>query len=718
MNLSLRILVSPAKVIALTAATAAIAMIFLTPNFTITNAQQLPQTGQQSSSMPQSPTLLNSKDSFRVNLPEGWVIQDINNTGFTLAAEVLQGYGLLAQLCPQQEQQREQQAALSNVSGSSSTTTTSNRYIGSCQDAGEEVIHIIRYPNLGARLGITSDEDVFTIIENWGTVPNAILAYHLQKLQEVGYSDFKIVNSIDTTINVDNSTDLSNGRRMATTTTTTTIPAELVEMTYSTNLAPNETKTGYFLLTATAATPRNLGVLTGYSIFYEGNSMVTAEGATISTGSTLASPPSISTMSFPSPIRQVFDSFELVATPTAEPLTVEITSDDTEGIAPATFEVEAEISGGIEPYTISWDFGDDSSGSGSEEEEEEEEENSETIEHTYDISGVYNARVSVTDSTGRTAAGTILIIVDEPPPLTAVDIISNGTEGIAPATFEFEANVTGGIEPYTYRWSFGDGSRATDDDEDIVHTFGIAGMYNVSLIVIDSTGRAATDSMLIIIDEPLPPPPLRLIEIIPSDTEGIAPATFEFEANVTGGIEPYTYRWSFGDGSRESGNDGIIEHTFEEAGTYNVSLIVIDSAGRTAYGSILIIVESPSPPPLTAVDIISNGTEGIAPATFEFEANVTGGIEPYTYRWSFGDGSDGESNTQTVLRTFDIAGTYNVSLIATDSQNQVAFDSMTITIEEPEQPAVEEEQPSPESIDNGLVSNDSFGLADLMERLE
>jgi PKD repeat protein len=716
MNLSLRILVSPAKVIALTAATTAIAMIFLTPNFTITNAQQLPQTDQQSSSMPQSPTLLNSKDSFRVKLPEGWVIQDINNTGFTLAAEVLQGYGLLAQLCPQQEQQREQQAALSNVSGSSSTTTTSNRYIGSCQDAGEEVIHIIRYPNLGARLGITSDEDVFAIIENWGTVPNAILEYHLQKLQEVGYSDFKIVNSIDTTINVDNSTDLSNGRRMATT-TTTTIPAELVEMTYSTNLAPNETKTGYFLLTATAATPRNLGVLTGYSIFYEGNSTVTAEGATISTGSTLASPPSISTMSFPSPIRQVFDSFELVAAPTAEPLTVEITSDDTEGIAPATFEFEAEISGGIEPYTISWDFGDGSSGGGSEEEEGEGE-NSETIEHTYDISGVYNARVSVTDSTGRTAAGTILIIVDEPPPLTAVDIISNGTEGIAPATFEFEANVTGGIEPYTYRWSFGDGSRATDDDEDIVHTFGIAGMYNVSLIVIDSTGRAATDSMLIIIDEQLPPPPLRLIEIIPSDTEGIAPATFEFEANVTGGIEPYTYRWSFGDGSRESGNDGIIEHTFEEAGIYNVSLIVIDSTSGTAFGSILISVEPPLPPPLTAVDIISNGTEGIAPATFEFEANVTGGIEPYTYRWSFGDGSDGESNTQTVLRTFDIAGTYNVSLIATDSQNQVAFDSMAITIEEPEQPAVEEEQPSPEGIDNGLVSNGSFGLADLMERLE
>src|ERR671918_2637219 len=117
MDLS-EILVSPAKVIALTTA-AAIAVICLAPSFTITtNAQQL-QTSQPS--ITQSPTLLNSKDSFRVQLPEGWVIQDINNTGFTLAAEVLQGYGLLAQLCLQQEQ--EEQSPSLNLSGNNSTAT-------------------------------------------------------------------------------------------------------------------------------------------------------------------------------------------------------------------------------------------------------------------------------------------------------------------------------------------------------------------------------------------------------------------------------------------------------------------------------------------------------------------------------------------------------------------------------------------------------------------
>src|ERR687891_11158 len=525
MDISLKILVLPANVIAFITVPI-IAVIFLAPNFTIASAQQL-STSQPSGT--QSPILLSAKDSFRVQLPEGWVIQDVNNTGFILAAEVLQGYGILAQLCPQEQGQ----SAPSNVS---STSTSNNRYSGSCQHAQEgEVIHIIRYPNLGARLGISSDEDIFTIINNRDTLPNAVLAYHFQKLQEVGYRDFKIINSIDTTINVDNSTTDLSYREMATR-TTTAVPAKLVEMTYSTNFAPNETRTGYFLLTATAATPRNLGTMTGYSIFYEGNSTLTAttaeQGTTISTGSTVASPTSLTT-SLPSspPVKQVFDSFELIAART-EPLTVEITSED---------------------------------------------------------------------------------------------------------------------------------------------------------------------------------------------TEGIAPATFEFEAEVTGGIEPYTYRWNFGDGSRETGDDETIEHTFEEAGRYNVNLIVIDSTGQAASDNIPIIVEPPSPPPLASVNIISNGTQGIAPATFEFEANVAGGTGPYTYSWEFGDGSSRESNARTVSHTFDQAGRYNVGLVVMDSRNQIAFDSIAITVEEGESPTIEEEEEQPnldEVDDNNSGSDTFFDLDDSLERRE
>src|SRR5919107_1005346 len=88
--------------------------------------------------------------------------------------------------------------------------------------------------------------------------------------------------------------------------------------------------------------------------------------------------------------------------------------------------------------------------------------------------------------------------------------------------------------------------------------------------------------------------------------------------------------------------------------------------------------------------IISNSTEGVAPATFEFQANITGGTEPYTYLWDFGDGSE-ESDEQTVLHTFEEAGIYNVTLTATDTDDQDASASIEISVEEAPAEVVEEE---------------------------
>src|SRR5215204_889571 len=404
MGVSYESLVSPALKISLAAV--AIAIILLAADITITNAQQQQLTSQQAA-ITQNPTLFQSaRDSFRVQVPQGWVIHDVKNSGFILAAEVLEGYGILAQLCP--EGQQAQQAAFSNVSSGGANN-------GSCQQAREELVHVIRYPNLGARLGLTSD-DSFAII-NRDTIPNAILTYQIQKLQEAGYRNIQIVNSTDTAINVDISTGLNNNNNnnnnnaiaagtaattTATTTATTIVPAKLVAMTYSTNLAPNETRIGYFILTATAATPRNLGMITGYSIFYEGNSVA----QTVSSGSSVAPPPT----PFPAAARQVFGSFELIAAAPAEPLRVEITSSDTEGqVAPATFDFEANVTGGMEPYTYSWDFGDGSV----------ESDDDESIDHTFNIAGNYTVTLTVTDSTGRTVSDSILITVRErEPPVT------------------------------------------------------------------------------------------------------------------------------------------------------------------------------------------------------------------------------------------------------------------------------------------------------------
>jgi PKD repeat protein len=366
--------------IAVTAIVVAIAIILFAANVTIINAQQL--TSQPAVSQNGTTLFQSTEDSFRLQVPDGWIINDANNTGSTLSEESTQGYAILAQLCPQEEQ--EEQAALSNVSGRGDTTN--------CQGSEGDIIHIVRYPDLDSRLFA----DNVTTVNNTMTTADNILSYHLQKLQEVGYRSTQIVNSTDMTLNVTNA---------QTNQTIATVPAQFVEMIYNTASAPNETREGYFILTATDATHPNVGMTKGYSIFYEGgNSSAATAETTMPSGSSALRP-------LAAPVREVFDSFELVAVvvPTEEPLTVEITSNDTEAIAPATFEFEANVTDGIEPYTYNWNFGDGS-----------EESNEESVDHTFEEAGSYNVSLTLTDSRGQSASDSIEITVEEAPPAEEV----------------------------------------------------------------------------------------------------------------------------------------------------------------------------------------------------------------------------------------------------------------------------------------------------------
>jgi hypothetical protein len=267
----------------------AIAVMLLASNFTLINAQPQQVTSQPGEIENGTTTFQSTSDSFSIQVPSGWIIQDVDNAGPAQLEEVRQGYGILVQLCP--EEQQGAAAAASNASGGS-TNTISNINASRCQGA-QEVIHIIRYPDLDTRL---SANNVTTTNNNLTTTDN-ILTYHLQKLQEVGYRSMQIVNSTDMT---------SNLRDPQTNETITTVPGKLVEMTYSTNFAPNEIKRGYFILTATNSTVPNVGTTKGYGVFYEGNSTTTTPAEITTAAASLPLPPQVG---------QVFDSFELIAAP-------------------------------------------------------------------------------------------------------------------------------------------------------------------------------------------------------------------------------------------------------------------------------------------------------------------------------------------------------------------------------------------------------------------
>ncbi len=276
---------------------AAIAIVLTTANIPIAinaQAQQQPPPPTTTSIPTQNATLFQStEDSFRLQVPRGWVIHDIDNTGSALLTEVMQGYGILAQLCPETGQSQ----AFRNV-GTSSNTAPGNV----CQGPEQGIVHVIRYPNLGAELGLTPDD----ITTNSNNTMNAVLSYDIGKLQEVGYRDIKIVNSTNATVKLDIDRAVGTSSSNHTSTAGASIPARLVEMTYRTNSAPNDIRTGYFILTATAVTPHNLGTITGYSILYEGGPRPSVSGTTAYGGSSLPIP-------MPALVRQVFNSFELIA---------------------------------------------------------------------------------------------------------------------------------------------------------------------------------------------------------------------------------------------------------------------------------------------------------------------------------------------------------------------------------------------------------------------
>ena len=248
-------------------------------------AELITSSGQQPAADIQSTTPFQStNDSFSIEVPQGWIIHDVDNTGSSyLSEEATQGYGILAQLCPEEELA----ARLPNASGMAD--------IVSCEGSEGYVIHILRYHDLDTSLQTATNVTTSSINNSIVTNDN-ILSYYLQKLQEVGYRDIRIVNSADMTVNLTN--PLTNQ-------TISTVPARFVEMTYSTAIATNEARSGYLISTASNATAPTPGMTKGYTIFYEGSSVSAAE-PTIGFGSLRQLPPAV---------KQVFDSFQLIAAP-------------------------------------------------------------------------------------------------------------------------------------------------------------------------------------------------------------------------------------------------------------------------------------------------------------------------------------------------------------------------------------------------------------------
>src|SRR5215204_3958138 len=140
-------------------------------------------------------------------------------------------------------------------------------------------------------------------------------------------------------------------------------------------------------------------------------------------------------------------------------------------------------------------------------------------------------------------------------------------------------------------------------------------------------------------------------------------------------------------GTEEEGEEGTTDTGTEEEGEEGTTDTGTEEEGEEGTTT----TES-----LTA-EISSNYTaeeDHVAPATFSFAADASGGTGPYTVNWNFGDDSE-ESDELTVSHTFNEAGNYTVTLTATDSTGETASDTLEITVKESSEEPATDEEPGP-----------------------
>jgi PKD repeat protein len=132
------------------------------------------------------------------------------------------------------------------------------------------------------------------------------------------------------------------------------------------------------------------------------------------------------------------------------------------------------------------------------------------------------------------------------------------------------------------------------------------------------------------------------------------------------------YNWDFGDGDSATGVK--VQHTYDDADTYMVTLEIIDDQQESATKKIAVRVNAP---PVAIIDLQASvafvNTPVFVSGTNSYDPDWTGNEPIAQYLWDFGDGpKSSEKNTTHIYKN---EGNFTISLTVWD--NHDASDSVT-----------------------------------------
>jgi len=316
---------------------------------------------------------------------------------------------------------------------------------------------------------------------------------------------------------------------------------------------------------------------------------------------------------------------------------------DTSGCVPLTVDFTDTI--GLGKRYI-WNFGDGSA---------EAETTVPTISHTYTVIGNYQVRLISIDSSKCNVADSAYTRIRVRTDKVMLGFTPAKLQPCEAANYQFTNNsyVSPAGKQFTntsFTWYFGDNTAAVVTGNNIVnHTFPGVGVYNVKLVLTDTSFCNAPDSIEI---------PLRIASNLKAQFQtpksGCAPYNAIFENTSEGGQQFY---WDFGDGVTSTETSPV--HLYSIPGTYIIKLRAVDSGtcNNTDSTSAAIVVSSK---PKAAYTFTPNPPRENTPVEF-----LNNSIEATKYLWQFGDGETKATASQdSVQHIYNLTGSFNSCLVA------------------------------------------------------
>lgn len=278
--------------------------------------------------------------------------------------------------------------------------------------------------------------------------------------------------------------------------------------------------------------------------------------------------------------------------------------------------------------------------------------------------GTYNVTLTVTNASGNDVeTKSAYIVVNSCPPPVA-DFMANPT-GVCTGQQVFFMDLSTG-SPTSWSWSFPGGTPASSAAQNPSVTYAAPGVYDVTLIATNPYGSGIITKTGFITVTNCPLPPVANFSASPQTLCAGGTVNFTDLSSNT----PTNWEWTFPGGFPATSIAQNPTVTYPVAGVYSVTLKVTNSAGTstTTFPNYITVNVCSAP----AVNFVGWPTTICTGSTVSYADQSTN--SPTSWSWTFPGGTPAASAVQNPVITYNVAGTYNVTLQATN-----AFGSNSLT---------------------------------------